>query len=497
MVVRIPTIDVGGQIGQGFGQAGAGLAENIYLKRQLEGLQDELRDSPNRTGIDLYNMLNQRLGNTPKGRALADRLLPLLQESAAQMPMPQKGRPRGMTSQGFAGGAQPVPVTGETTEQPLVNPLAPPPVQGVAQQQVRQDNALLPETKNKRPSFDDLVYEPEALQTGDREDLRQYYSAPPVLDQARRQARVQELLSGGRAKTVEAANAIAEKEFESDFAEFNRKRDQFNQQEVRLNDTLSQFTPRFESVAGDLYGGTDEEFANGSRLIAQYYALQEDANGNPLHSPREAAELAMKDVRQMSNALKKVQAINPLSLPEVSSENIKKRKFDALKPAVSMAKKFGMQDYLRNQIVANHVLSPSEASAQLFKPSKEVIEGIESIKGRKPEGFDEWIDVAQERPIPANEEQISQAAEIIKNIDPNQSLVVVRALLHDKGFDEGSFNSAYEQAIESGWKPSKFQEREYLNHLGRPVRYSLSDYWNGRTRGFKDFITNYIFREKN
>jgi len=496
MVVRIPTIDVGGQIGQGLGQAGAGFAENMYLKSQLEGLQNELRDTPSRTGIDLYNMLNQRLGNTPKGRALADKLFPILQESAAQMPMPQQERP-GMTSQGFTGGAQPVPVTGETTEQPLVSPLAPPPPQGVAQEQVRQDNAVLPETKKARPSFDDLVYEPESLVTGDRGDLKEYYSAPPVLDQARRQSRVQELLSSGRAKTVESANAIAEKEFESDLSEFNRKRDQFNQQEVRLNDTLSQFTPRFESVAGDLYGGTDEEFANGSRLIAQYYALQEDANGNPVHSPREAAELAMKDVRQMSNVLKKVQAINPLSLPEVSSENIKKRKFDALKPAVAMAKKYGMQDYLRNQIVANHILSPSEASAQLFKPSKELIKGIDSIKRRKPKSFNEWIDVGQGGILSADQDQISQAAEVIKNIDPNQSLVVVRALLHDKGFDEGSFNSAYEQAIESGWEPSRFQEREYLNHLGRPVRYSLSDYWSGKTRGFRDFLNNYIFREKN
>lgn len=492
MVVRIPRLDVGGNIGAGLGQGLAGLAENLYLQSQEQGMLDELKGMQERNPLAVREMLSKRFGSTQKGRRLAETLFPDIMQTIQQIPEPGQqpmGQPTAM-GQPMPGGGVATGYQGAGVQptQEFAQPTA-----GAQAQEVPPSQQVMKQPESVKPSFDDLVYDPETLRAGTRDDLRKKYDAPPVLDANRLATRRQQLLTSGRARNQQEADAIARQEFQADLDEFNRGKAQFDLQEERIKNAVAEFTPRFEKV---MSGEVDEEFQNGGRYLAEYYALQEDENGRPLHSPREAAEKAMKDLRQMRNLVDSFDAQNALSLTESAFKGSKNRKIQRMKPLVLAAKNAGMSEYLKNRAIANGILSPADASVLFFSPTEETVSAVEKIPVKQPKTADEFNELMLTGLPAPNKQQMQMATDIIKKLSPDESLVALRAMLHDKGFDEASFNEAYETAIASGWEPSPRHEREHQQHLGRPVKYSLGDLWHGNVKDFMTYVRNLI-GEKN
>lgn len=481
-------IDQWGNLGKSVGGAVGQVAKQFQQSSAYDAALEEAKRTGARTSADLQSILRRNTRFTPGGAAFADKSLPTFIESAQQFPevqqpvqpaAPQPVQDRFASSEAFRG----------------YQPEAPAPVaQGAV-----TPGAEIPVTETvvePAPSFRgratgmELLQNPELTDTTDREGLRAAYSAPPVPDPAKVLQRKQELLSSGRAKTVQEAEDLVNKEIARNVDVFNNKKLGFERSEARLEDTLADFKTKFKAIAGD---DPDPQFAGMSQKMAEQYALENNADGSPKYTPRVAADKAIQDADKINKRIQDTLSIGDKSWTESLIPGMKDKRINNLRPVIREIKKLGVEEYARNVMVSNNILSPGEASALLYDTNPAIVEAIEKIPKIRAQ-YSTMIspeETARLRP-----QALIQAAEAIQNISDNQSLVTVKALLEERGLDQADFNDAYDMAVENGFIPSRLHENE-SSLLMRPSTWSLGDLWLGKPKNLKQFIANFVGGSKN
>jgi hypothetical protein len=521
MVVTIPTRDIGGEIGRGLGQAGAGLAENLLIQRGVEQAIEDIRRSPDRDQASLLQHVNRNLGFSPQARQVAQRLMPQIIAGVQQMPAPQAPAPAAAPQEPAApvqAGAAPPPTTAGAPT-PQVSPRAVLLPDGTvrtttapaiaeattgAVQQTTGPTQAVPGQEAVRTGIDvpafQLLNVPSIVDTSDREGLRRKFSARPAPDPTKFANRAAQLLQMGRAANLQEANEIVRGEVDLELAEWDQSKQQFDAEELLITESMREFQER----SPEFFENRSPEQLRLNRLIVENLASQKDAQGRPVFSGRGAAEEAAKQITKIDRALNSILQIEPLTFGQAAFAKAKRDKIQRIQPIMRTARRFGIQDQLSDMIVANDILSQADARALAHPPTEDVVIGTLQIPDLSPirrEAARPLLTIGEARERRADIDRLSaqgieQAAQQLARMPGDQSLVVFRRLLDDRGYDQEQFNQIVDRATELGYQPSPLHERED-QMLARPVRYSLADYWNGVAPNFRQFIRNYVLGEQN
>lgn len=506
MVFSYQPRDIGGDIGRIAGQVGGNLLQQKLQANALSGMDEQIAGMQDRSPISLYAALQDKLKWVPGGEKYARQMLPTLIESAKmipftgqqgqeqpQQPMPeqsmqQQGQPTGEQTQAQLGGLGQA-IMRSTRAQPQQQAQ---PQQGLQTQGMQQDVSQA--AGGQLPQAEQLAQEPERTQAVDLEGLKAAYSAAPVFSLQDHQGRVQEIMRTQQKPYTEAVEQARSEWEDRELRPFEQRRELNKREEARVVDAKAQFEPLFTSR---FKGATPEDRFIADKIL-ESYATGSDEKGRP-YTPRIAAQKAIDEYNQINKGLNQARAEKPLTYTEAAFNSSLQERIRRLKPIADRARKYGFEKQLRDRMIADDVLTPAMASSLLWKPDQELIKKVEKVpklkkyqKGETPMSFSKS---ERDRMALNNKQAIEMTADLITDSSANDSLVVLRDMLADRGLDQRDFAQAMDLAQERGWNKQRLHEDED-QYLARPIRYSLGDLWMGRVPSFKGFLRNFVFGEK-
>jgi hypothetical protein len=485
--------DPGKILGESIGQAAGGLtgtfARNKLLQAGVRDIQDEMRKTGQRTGVDLYNMLNERIGHLPGGQERIQQLLPVLEKSAQQMPLPDTRNERTPVAPGTPQEVSPQQANEITqTRQQLADQETQP--AGTTNNPLLEEYTKVQSTPGEliKGEFNaqNLIDNPELIDTLERKGLEDYYNTEPVMNPQEFQSKVDTYIEAG--KTPEQARERVNQDYQQSLEKWRQNKRAYEASEQRIGDARS----LFETGLGKDFKTINPALDQAATRLIQWESLKSKPS-----SPRVIADKAIKEITNYKKNLEKINQIGAIGIGDLVSSRAYKQKYDGVKTLADRAQKLGIQEQAYNDVIKDNLISPADASALIFPPPKEVIDIIKKIPniGYTAQEVDlshplEGLKVPQKK----IDQALDLASEALLVAGDKAGLTGIRGLLGDKdiGFDRELFNRALDLAEEKGLNLSERQQREREDIASRPIYNSIADIYNGRKVPVLDVIINYL-----
>jgi hypothetical protein len=439
----IQQINPGPTIAQAFGK---GLLETYQpmIQKELARQQTaraigDIRNRPQGSPADtLYNLIEASSLSPEIGRSLGPLYQTLLQQQAASSAPQALSSAAGQYGQIGSEGRAPVQVQQAGTNAPGFKPAQQLSPEATAQQLAQQktgdqlqnlSNQFLKQTRpdlfqqspfGNIPTFD--IATKSALRPNEEADLRRQMNSQGILPEQQEQV-IQKINAdiGNRYKEALQNYDIAQGQQRAVDQKWNTIK---NDAPIQLRPFINNFGPKTQQILQDKYF---------------QYAASQPINQTPEAVESQAMTLLQRDLNQL-NALKVLPA-----MPPIRNWGDAKSYMDSTKRAYAPLKGQGWDQALLEDAIDNKDMGIEEAHEAIYgdQTNKKFLNDLSSVKKGKDDA-----------------QYVNRIADKLKNLGPNDDLVLARAMVLGSGGDLSDFINALDKASQEGLELSPFQQSQ-------------------------------------